>query len=149
MELRSSAFDEGEAIPKKYGYREENVNPPMEIAGVPDEAESLALVMDDPDAVKPAGKVWDHWVVWNIPPKTGAIEEDFVPPDSVEGMTDYGQRGYGGPNPPDGVHSYRFRLFALDCSLDLPSSAGKDDLERAIEGHVLEKAELYGTYAPR
>lgn len=149
MILNSPAFNEGEAIPKKYSYKDRNVNPPLEIKGVPGGAESLALVMDDPDAVKPAGKVWDHWVVWNVDPGTESIEEDSLPSGAVEGTTDYGEQRYGGPNPPDGVHRYRFRLFALDRKLDLPGSANKDDLEKAIEGHVIEKAELFGTYAPK
>lgn len=149
MILKSPAFHEGEAIPKKYSYKDRNVNPPLSIKGVPGGAESLALVMDDPDAVKPAGKVWDHWVVWNIDPDTESIEEDSVPSGSVEGTTDYDERGYGGPNPPDGLHRYRFRLFALDRKLDLSGSATKDDLEKEIEGHVIEKAELFGTYAPK
>lgn len=149
MILNSPAFHDGEAIPKKYSYRDRNVNPPLEIKGVPGVAESLALVMDDPDAVKPAGKVWDHWVVWNIDPDIGSIEEDSLPSGAVEGTTDYDEQKYGGPNPPDGLHRYRFRLFALDRKLDLPGSATKDDLEKAIEGHVIEKAELFGTYAPK
>lgn len=148
MELRSPAFHDREAIPRKYGYRADNVSPPLDIIEVPQGTESLALVMDDPDAVKPAGRVWDHWVLWNMDPDTGSIPEGSPPPEAKEGMTDYGERGYGGPNPPDGVHSYRFRLFALDTRLDLPESATGDDLERAMDGHVIEKAGLYGTYAP-
>ena len=149
MLLKSSAFHEGEAIPKKYSYKDENVNPPLDISGIPEDAGSLVLIMDDPDAVKPAGKVWDHWLVWNIDPGIDSIDEDSVPEGSVEGRTDYGENGYGGPNPPDGMHKYRFRLFALDNKLDLEGSANKDELEKAMEGHILEKTILHGTYAPK
>jgi len=150
LRLASSAFADGEAIPDRFGYRRENVNPPLTIDGVPDEAAALALIVDDPDAVEPAGKVWDHWVVWNIPSDTESIPEDWdaAAAGAVEGRTDYGERGYGGPNPPDREHSYRFRLSALDDRVDLDSGATSDDLRAAMEGHVLAEAELTGSYAP-
>ncbi|MFW6321644.1 MAG: YbhB/YbcL family Raf kinase inhibitor-like protein [Halohasta sp.] len=148
LQLTSPAFDDGEPIPREYGYTERNVNPPLEVDGVPDEAESLALVVDDPDAVDPAGKVWDHWVVWNVDPGTTTIPEDWDATAAVEGRNDYGDRGYGGPNPPDREHSYRFRLYALDAEVDLDAGSTKDDLLAAIEGHVLGEAQLAGTYSP-
>ncbi len=148
LKLTSPAFEDGERIPEKYGYNEEDVNPPLEIRNVPDEAESLALVMDDPDAVEPAGKVWDHWVLWNIEPNTGQIYEDETPPGSVEGKNDYGDQGYGGPNPPDKEHTYKFKLYALDKTIDLRRGATKDDLREEMKGHVVDKALLEGTYAP-
>jgi hypothetical protein len=150
MRLSSTAFGEGESIPRRYGYREENVNPPLELRDVPDDAASLAVVVDDPDAVEPAGKVWDHWVVWNVPPETTEIPEDWDPSadGATEGTNGYGETGYGGPNPPDREHTYRFVAYALDTRLDLPVDATKSDLESATEGHVLDEAELAGTYAP-
>jgi hypothetical protein len=148
MELSSTAFSNGGAIPRRFGYGEDNVSPPLEIGGVPDGTESLALVIDDPDAMEPAGRVWDHWVVWNIPPGTRRIPEGSLPEEAEEGTTDYGETGYGGPNPPDREHTYRFRLYALDTRLDLPASARKADLEKTMNGHVLERADLSGTYAP-
>lgn len=148
MKLLSPAFSDGEKIPDKYGYPEKNVNPPLKIEGVPEDAKSLVLLMDDPDAVEPAGKVWDHWTVWNIDPDSKEIPEDSVPTEAVEGETDYGEKGYGGPNPPDKEHVYRFRLFALDEELDLPESSMKDDVEEAMEGKVLAEAKLTGRYAP-
>lgn len=150
MQLTSSAFGNGEPIPDEYGYTERNVNPPLTIADVPEGAESLALIVDDPDAIAPAGKIWDHWVVWNIPPGTEAIPEDWDPghDGAMEGRNDYGERGYGGPNPPDGRHTYRFELSALNTTVDLRSSADADDLRAAIDGHVLDQALLEGTYAP-
>ncbi|MFB6161666.1 MAG: YbhB/YbcL family Raf kinase inhibitor-like protein [Haloferacaceae archaeon] len=150
LELTSPAFDDGGPIPREYGYTERDVNPPLGVAGVPDDAASLALVMDDPDAVEPAGKVWDHWVVWNVPPDATEIPAGWSPASvgASEGQNDYGEPGYGGPNPPDGEHTYRFELYALDADLDLPASADADDLRAAAEGHVLDEALLRGTYAP-
>ncbi|MFB6121384.1 MAG: YbhB/YbcL family Raf kinase inhibitor-like protein, partial [Halobacteriaceae archaeon] len=147
LELTSPAFDDGEPIPERHGYTEADVNPPLSIDGVPDDAESLALVVDDPDAREPAGKVWDHWVVWNMDPDTTEMPEDWAAASAVEGENDYGERGYGGPNPPDREHTYRFRLYALDTELDLPPGASKADLEDAMAGHVVAEASLTGTYA--
>ncbi|MFB6093826.1 MAG: YbhB/YbcL family Raf kinase inhibitor-like protein [Halanaeroarchaeum sp.] len=148
LSLDSPAFEDGGPIPAEYGRTERDVNPPLRIAGVAPDAETLALVMDDPDAVEPAGKVWDHWVVWNVPAETEAVPEDWDATDATEGRTDYGETGYGGPNPPDGRHTYRFRLYALDVTLDLPPNATTADLEDAMDGHVLAEAHLEGTYAP-
>jgi hypothetical protein len=144
--LESPAFDDGERIPEEYGYAKANVNPPLEIDGVPDDAASLALIVDDPDAREPAGKVWDHWVLWNVPPETTTIPEGWNPEDATEGTNDFGEHGYGGPNPPDGEHTYRFRLFALDAALELGSDTDADGLESAIEGHILARTRLEGTY---
>lgn len=144
--LTSNAFDDGERIPEQYGHDAENINPPLEIDGVPDEAESLALIVDDPDAVEPAGKVWDHWIVWNIPPETTTIPEDWDPDDAMEGTNDFGDVGYGGPSPPDREHTYRFKLYALDTTLDLDSDTGADDLESALDGRVVAQALFQGTY---
>jgi Raf kinase inhibitor-like YbhB/YbcL family protein len=148
LRLRSPAFANGDRIPDRYGYTEENVNPPLEIDGVPEASESLALVIDDPDAVKPAGTVWDHWVIWNVDPTTSRIPENWDAGNAVEGRNDYGEHGYGGPNPPDREHTYRFRLYALDRRLDLESGATKDQLETAMEGAVVAETQLEGTDAP-
>jgi Raf kinase inhibitor-like YbhB/YbcL family protein len=148
MNLTSPAFDDGAPIPGEYGYTEANANPPLEITDVPPDAESLALVMDDPDAREPAGKIWDHWVVWNVDPDVGSIPRDWDADTAVEGSNDFGERGYGGPNPPDREHTYRFVCYALATDLDLGPGASKDDLEAAMEGQVLEEARLTGTYAP-
>ncbi|WP_181691125.1 YbhB/YbcL family Raf kinase inhibitor-like protein [Natronomonas sp. LN261] len=146
LTLTSPAFADGGRIPEQHGYEAENVNPPLEIENVPDGAESLALVVDDPDAVEPAGKVWDHWVVWNIPPGTARIPEGWTPEDATEGANDYGETGYGGPNPPDREHRYRFELFALDAQLELPPGTDADALRSAIEDAVIERTRLDGTY---
>ncbi|MFB6108944.1 MAG: YbhB/YbcL family Raf kinase inhibitor-like protein [Haloplanus sp.] len=148
--LSSPAFRDGDAIPEKYGYTERNVNPPLEIEGVQSEAESLVLVVDDPDAVPATGKVWLHWLVWNVDPTRKRVPEDWdtATASAVEGENDFDEVGYGGPNPPDGEHTYRFRLFALDTELDVPAGSGLDAVERAMEGHVLAMTKYEGTFAP-
>lgn len=146
MRLTSPAFDDDGVIPDKYGYDEENMNPPLAIEGVPASAKSLVLIVDDPDAVEPAGKIWDHWLMWNIPAATKKIPEDAAP--GVEGENDYGETGYGGPNPPDGEHTYVFRLYALDAEIDLPAGSGRDALEEHLKMHLIDKTTLRGRYAP-
>jgi Raf kinase inhibitor-like YbhB/YbcL family protein len=148
MEISSPAFSDGGEIPEKYGYKRDNVNPPLKFSGIPAEADSLALVVDDPDAKEPAGKIWDHWLIWNIPPETGGIGEGEQPIGSREGMNDFGDRGYGGPNPPDGEHTYRFKLYALNSELNIKDASEKGELENEMEGHIVEKAELEGTFRP-
>lgn len=148
LKITSPVFSDGEKIPRKYGYTNKNINPPLEISGVPENTRSLALVMDDPDAIEPAGKVWDHWVLWNIPPKIETIEEDNVPNEANEGRNDYKKIDYGGPNPPDKEHTYIFKLYALDRKLNLKSGSTKSDLEEAMKGHIIDKTKLTGTYAP-
>ena len=144
MKAKSPEFEDGGRIPERYGYTQKNVNPPVEISGVPEAAESLVLVMDDPDAVEPAGKIWVHWTLWNIDPETRKIEEDSAP--GTEGTTDFRQTGYNGPNPPDGEHTYRIEVYALDSMLGLEEGASREELDKYMDGHVLEKAELAGTF---
>lgn len=148
MQLSSPAFDDGEEIPRQYGYTEQNVNPPLQVAGVPATAESLALIVDDPDAVEPAGKIWTHWLIWNIDPTVSEIPEDWGAVGATEGENDYGETDYGGPNPPNGRHTYRFQLSALDTTLSLPAGATKDELETELEGRTVAETVLTGTYAP-
>ena len=148
MRLSSPAFDDGEPIPDKHGYEKENTNPPLEIGEVPTDATSLALVLDDPDAQEPAGKIWDHWVVWNIDPDTSTIEEGMTPSGAHEGRNDFDEPGYGGPRPPDREHTYHFRLYALDTDIDLDVGSSKDDLREAIESRIIDETELRGTYTP-
>ena len=148
LTLTSSAFSNGEKIPRKYGYKNENKNPPLKISGIPDNAKSLALIMDDPDAMKPAGKIWVHWLLWNIEPFTTEIRENSIPSGAVEGKTDFGEVGYGGPAPPDQEHTYVFKLYALDSKLDLGKGATKKELESAMQGHIIAETKFEGTYAP-
>lgn len=150
MRLTSPAFEDGAQIPERFGHEAADVNPPLRVADVPNDAGALAVVMDDPDAVEPAGKVWDHWVLWNVPPDRGTIPEDYDPAadGAVEGANDFGGRGYGGPAPPDRRHTYEFTAYALDRSLDLDAGATKAALRDAMDGRVVEEAGLSGTYAP-
>ena len=145
LELTSSAFEDGGEIPRKYGYKNGNREPPLTMNGVPEGTKSLALIMDDPDAMGAVGKVWVHWVMWNIDPTNTEL---FVENLTTEGMTDFGEVGYGGPAPPDKRHTYVFKLYALDSELDLPDKSTKADVEKAMEGHIIEQATLEGTYAP-
>jgi len=153
LKLTSSTFSDGDEIPRECGYKNGNEIPPLTVSGIPEGKKSLALIMDDPDAMEPAGKVWVHWVVWDISP--GALKqfqyENSQTPEiacSTRGMTDFGEVGYGGPAPPDKRHTYVFKLYALDSILDLPEGSTKSELEKAMEGHIIEQATLTGTYAP-
>ena len=143
LKLTSSAFSNGDEIPRECGYKNGNKIPPLTVSGVPEGTKSLALIMDDPDAMGAVGKVWVHWVAWNIDPITTELENL-----TTEGMTDFGEVGYGGPAPPDKRHTYVFKLYALDCKLELASESAKADVEKVMEGHIIEQATLTGTYAP-
>ncbi|OGL74472.1 kinase inhibitor [Candidatus Uhrbacteria bacterium RIFCSPHIGHO2_12_FULL_60_25] len=146
MQLTSTAFTQGQPIPSTYSCDGRNVNPPLTISDVPTSAQSLALIMDDPDVPAAAGvKVWDHWVVFNLSPTLTSIGENEQPP-GVRGKGTRGSLSYGGPCPPDREHRYFFKLYALDAMLDLKEGATKADLESAMSGHVIEQAELMGTY---
>lgn len=146
MKLASSAFEESGPIPKQFGYKHGNKLPQLSISDVPAEAKSLALIMDDPDAQQAVGKVWVHWLLWNIDPSTSDMQDE--PAGSVSGTSDFGQTGYGGPAPPDRRHTYFFRLYALDARLDLESGSDRAKLEQAIKGKILAEATLTGTYEP-
>ena len=148
MQLTSSGFSDGDEMPIELGYKNGNETPALSINGIPEGTKSLALIMDDPDAMGAVGKVWVHWVVWNIDPTKPFITGNPRESGFVEGMTDFGEVGYGGPAPPDKRHTYVFKLYALDSKLDLPEGSTKSELENAMEGHILEQAQLTGTYAP-
>ena len=149
LKLTSSAFEDGGEIPRECGYKNGNKVPPLTISGIPEGTKSLALVMDDPDAMGAVGKVWLHWTVWDIDPTIAEIGENLR--DVLrEGITDFGEVGYGGPAPPDKRHTYVFKLYALDCKV-LPCSGSQitlPEIETAMEGYILEQATLTGTYAP-
>ena len=147
MQLTSSVFEDQGLIPLKYTCDGENISPPLNISGVPSGAKSLVLIMEDPDVpktIRPDG-MWDHWVVFNIPTEVNDITEGFNPP-GVMGSNTRGDLSYGGPCPPDREHRYFFKLYALDKILDLQVGASKADVEKAMEGYIIEKAELMGRY---
>lgn len=140
MKLTSSAFEHGGTIPTRFTCDGDDVSPPLQIADVPEGTKTLVLVVDDPDA--PAG-TWLHWLVYDIAPLS-QIQEADVP--GKQGTNDFGKKEYGGPCPPSGQHRYFFRLHALDSELNLQEEASREDVEKAMAGHVLEKAELMGLY---
>lgn len=143
MMISSPAFLNNENIPEKYTCDGANINPPLYITDVPADAATLALIVFDPDA---AGGGFTHWIVWNINPELNEIDEDSIPPESVQGITDFGTQGYSGPCPPSGAHRYFFTVYALDTVLELSPDSMKDDLEQAMIGNVLVEAELIGLY---
>ncbi|MBM4240184.1 MAG: YbhB/YbcL family Raf kinase inhibitor-like protein [Euryarchaeota archaeon] len=148
IEIVSSAFREGEMIPKKYTCDDVNVSPPLEWDYVPKGTVTLAIICDDPDA--PAG-TWTHWVIFNLPPDLkelpeGITDERMFDNGAKQGINDFGRIGYGGPAPPRGTHRYYFKIYALDVELDLSAGITKDELLQAMEGHVLDEGQLMGRY---
>ncbi len=135
----SSNFDEGEEIPKEFGYKFENKEPKLDFKNVPKGTISIGLIMDDPDAMAAVGKIWVHWLQYFDYPSQNLI---------IEGKTDFGEIGYGGPAPPNGRHTYIFKGYALDVKLDLKEGYSKQDLEDAMKGHIIAKTKLTGTFAP-
>jgi len=133
-------------MPRTFTCDGANTSPSLAIEDVPKNAQSLVLIMDDPDATR--GIPFIHWLLWNIPPKTSELREGEAPRGAVEGKNDFGSEGYGGPCPPRGAkpHRYMFKFYALDKTLDISKNSEKDKLERAMEGHILEQATLMGLY---
>lgn len=144
MKITSATFENNQPIPSKYTCDGNNINPPLGFEDIPDGAKSLVLIVDDPDA---PGKTFVHWTAWNIDPATTEVPEGKTPEGATQGLTDFGEVGYGGPCPPSGTHRYFFKLYALDTTLDIPYTARKEDIEKAIEGHTIATAELIGTYS--
>ena len=144
LKLNSKAFSHEGTIPSLYTCDGDDINPPLAIGGVPPESKSLVLIVDDPDA--PLGN-FDHWILWNISPKTIEIKQNSVPEGAVEGKNDFRKTAYGGPCPPEGVHRYQFKLYALDTMLTLGADARKKDVERAMRGHVLDETVFVGLYS--
>jgi len=146
FQIKSTAFKDGADIPQKYTCDGEDVNPFLEIKNIPEGTKSLALIIDDPDAT--VGGTWDHWLLWNISPKTQYIEEDSIPSDVVKGKNSFGKEKYRGPCPPFGhdAHHYRFTVYALDIMLDIVENSGSIELKSAMSGHILGEAVLMGMY---
>ncbi len=140
MRVTSPDFESNGFIPRKFTCKGEDVSPGLVIEGVPAAAKSLALIVDDPDA---PGGMWVHWVVYDIA-LTNRIEENSVP--GKEGWNDFGRERYGGPCPPSGTHRYFFKVYVLDTKLDLEGKVDKKTLERAMQGHILDKGEIVGLY---
>ena len=148
IKLTSTAFKEGDAIPRGYTCDGANVSPPLEWTGVPKSAKTIAIITDDPDA--PSG-TWVHWVLFNLPAEgLGLIENtpqaETLTGGGVQGKNDFGKIGYGGPCPPSGTHRYFFKFYALDSELPLQAGATKAEIEQAMQGHIVAEAQLMGTY---
>ncbi len=144
FQLTSPAFESGERIPVRYTCKGVNVSPPLELSGVPATAQSVAIVLRDPDA--PSGD-YLHWVMWDIHPGITTILEDTVPVGASEGLNDFGEEGYGGPCPPMGNHHYEFTAYALDASLDLPAGSEKTKVMTAIKKHTIATTKLIGSFS--
>jgi Raf kinase inhibitor-like YbhB/YbcL family protein len=151
INVTSTAFEEGGAIPPRYTCDGLDISPPLSWSSLPDGAQSLALIADDPDA--PSG-TFVHWVLYNLPPDTLRLLEDVpkqetLPSGAVQGLNGAGRIGYRGPCPPSGTHRYFFKIYALDTELDLEPGATKEDLVSVMEEHVLAEGRLMGTYRKR
>lgn len=149
MEIKSSVFDEGGMIPKRYTCDDADISPPLSWTGAPEGTKSFVLISDDPDA--PVG-TWVHWVIFNIPANIGELPEMVPPSKSLpdgtkQGTNDFRKIGYGGPCPPGGTHRYYFKLYALDTKLNLDAGATKADVTRAMQGHILAECHLMGRYS--
>ncbi len=140
MKLTSQDFRHNQLIPAKFTCQGEDINPGLIIDDIPKEAKSLVLIVDDPDA---PGGMWVHWVVYDIP-VLPRIEENSIP--GKQGLNDFGRKNYGGPCPPSGTHRYFFKIYALDKKLNLAEGINKQELEKAMEEHILDKAGLIGLY---
>lgn len=139
--VESVAFCQGGEIPKKYSCEGENINPPIEVKGFSEKTQTLAIILEDPDA--PRG-IFDHWLVWNILIHEQPIAENSIL--GVNGRNSFGKNGYDGPCPPTGAHRYFFRVYALDTSLNLPEGSDKKALKAAMQNHILETGELMAYY---
>jgi Raf kinase inhibitor-like YbhB/YbcL family protein len=149
MKLRAQTFDPGQPIARRHTEDGEDRSPALRWSDVPPEARSLALIVDDPDAPQPEPFV--HWLAWNLPPESGGLHEgvhESIGAPARQGRNSFSSVGWRGPAPPvgHGVHHYHFRLYALDAELSVPAGASRDQLERAMSGHVVDQCELVGTY---
>tara|TARA_Y100000590_G_C14975067_1_gene733952 strand:+ start:54 stop:479 length:426 start_codon:yes stop_codon:yes gene_type:complete len=136
--ISSSDFNDGDEIPKKFGYKHGNHQPDISIGPLSENTKTVSLIMDDPDAMEAVGKVWVHWLQYYN------TEDNIM----VEGKTDFGEIGYGGPAPPDKRHTYIFKVYALDTQLDLKEGYSKQELEDVMKGHIISEAKLTGTFTP-
>lgn len=143
FKISSPEFENNGQFPSTYTCDGVNINPPLKIENIPREAKSLALVFDDTDAPKGS---YVHWILWNIDPGVKEIKENSVPEGAVQGTTDFKKQNYGGPCPPTRAHRYVFKMYALDLRLNLDAGSTKAVLEKAMEGHVIARAQLIGKY---
>mgnify|MGYP001010600019 FL=1 len=143
LTITSPAFEDRGLIPSKYTCDGGDINPPLAIDNIPHDTKSLALIVEDPDSV---GKTWIHWILFNITPATTFIQERGVPARATQGVNDFGRSGYGGPCPSNGTHRYYFKIYALDIILDETEDVTREEIGKAMHGHIIEEAELVGLY---
>ncbi len=149
LTISSPAFNNGDYIPAKYTSDGENISPPLDFGGIGEEAKSIVMIMDDPDAATDPdgrGKTFDHWILFNISPSTTSIAENSLPEGAIQGKNSLGQSSYIGPAPPNGTHKYYFRLFELSDNLELDEGATKEQVLKAIENCTLRQTKLIGKY---
>jgi Raf kinase inhibitor-like YbhB/YbcL family protein len=144
IKISSPVFSEGSTIPIKYTCDGSNASPELNVSDVPDSAKSLVLIVDDPDA---PGGTFSHWIVWNIDAKINSMSENKLPSGAIAGINDAGKNRYTGPCPPSGTHRYTFTIYALDITLNIPANSKRADLEKAMQGHIVDQGELVGKYA--
>ncbi len=142
LKISSPDFDDNKSIPIQFTCEGEDFAPTLTWQNVPNNTESFTLIMDDPDA--PRG-TWVHWLVFNMPANSRQLSTE-IPEGAIEGVNTWGNSSYGGPCPPTGTHRYFFKLYALDTTLMLTKQATKQDLESAMEGHILEQTQMIGLY---
>lgn len=143
MDLTSSVFKNGEQLPEKYAYHNQNLSPPLEIKDIPAKAKSLVLIVDDPDA--PAG-TWLHWLLFDLPILEKIEEGSQI---GKKGLNSFKTQKYDGPAPPSGIHRYFFKLYALDSLLELKEGAALKEVEAAMKDHVLARAEIVGLFGKK
>ncbi|MBU6410245.1 MAG: YbhB/YbcL family Raf kinase inhibitor-like protein [Verrucomicrobia bacterium] len=144
LSVSSTAFSAGKTIPQKYTCSGGDISPPLAWTRPPAKSRSIALICEDPDA--PSG-TFTHWVLYNLPPGTVALDEGAVPGGALQGLNDFRHIGYGGPCPPPGKpHHYYFKVYALDHPVGLPAGATKEELNKAMSGHILAEGELVGVF---
>ena len=152
LSMTSPAFNDGHAIPARYTCQGKDISPALQWAGVPAQTRSLVLIVDDPDAPDPKAPkmTWVHWVLYNLPPGTTQLPEGVtaadLPEGTAEGLNDWKRTGYGGPCPPIGRHRYFFKLYAIDTVLKGLHHPTKTEVEGAMQGHIIGRAQLVGTY---
>ena len=152
LSLHSSAFEQGGSIPQQYTCQGDDISPPLSWQGIPDNCQSLLLIVDDPDAPDPRAPkmTWVHWLLYNIPADCGGLHEAMratdLPEGTLQGLNDWKRTGYGGPCPPIGRHRYFFKLYALNCRLADLDQPTKPILEAAIQGHIIDQAELIASF---
>ena len=148
MKISTKAFKHLETIPTKYTADGENINPELQITNIPKNTKTLTLICDDPDAKKICGFTWIHWLIFNIPTNKEkiVIQENSIPGKS--GDSSYHKDSYGGPNPPagTGIHNYHFKIYALDTELNLQKNASLEEINNAMQNHILDNCEIIGTY---